>query len=490
MAAASWARAALLAAALLAPQGEGDPDDPTPLELGREHSGWLDVADANSQCYVVEIPSDVVALDLRLECALADLDLFANPGEHVAEDGASRWRSFGGEGDEELSIHRLGDDGLAPGKVYVCVAYDYEEPPVVGGRTLASVPFRLTSRVHPARVDAELAPGVTQRAALEPDSGGFRCFAVQVPEDAPALRIDLYEVAGDLDLFARRGTGVLLRGPRTAEALNPWGAETLLLTPHSDPPLKSGRWQVQVENIVDPRERASFAIVATLGETPPAEVCGLPVLGPPSGATGLARALPGVFELYCGPYSGSGTCVTRDGWVLTNAHVVATGQGSNVVLCAPLERGQPARESFRGVVELFDSERDLALVRIASGFRGEPIPGGYVFPAVPLGDPDRLAMGDALWLAGYPTAGGQKSRVTISLSRGIVSGFERGEHGLLVKTDAELQGGSSGGAALDAQGLLVGVPTSLVESGAGQFGFVQPLTALPDAWRARLGFDR
>jgi S1-C subfamily serine protease len=106
---------------------------------------------------------------------------------------------------------------------------------------------------------------------------------------------------------------------------------------------------------------------------------------------------------------------------------------------------------------------------------------------VPLGDPEQLAMGDALWLAGYPTAGGQRSRVTISLSRGIVSGFERGEHGVLLKTDAELQGGSSGGAALDAQGLLIGVPTSLVESGAGQFGFVQPLSALPEAWRARVG---
>jgi len=310
---------------------------------------------------------------------------------------------------------------------------------------------------------------------------------VDVPEGAPALRIDLFDVAGDLDLFARRGGSVLLRGPGTAEALNPWGAETLLLTPHSDPPLKPGRWLLQVEDTIDPRERASFAIVASLTESPPAEVCGLPTFSPPSSTSAIARVLPGVFELYCGPYSGSGSCITRDGWVLTNAHVVSTGPGSTVVVCAPLVRGEPARESFRGSVEFYDADRDLALVRIVSGFRGEPIPADYVFPALPLGNPDKLEMGDALWLAGYPTAGGQKSRVTISLSRGIVSGFERGEHGLLVKTDAEIQGGSSGGAALDANGTLIGVPTSLVESGAGHFGFVQPLTALPDAWRERLG---
>lgn len=484
------ASSALPALALFAPWAVLQGDDAEPLELGRELNGELAVDSATSRCFVLELPSDVVALDLRLECALADLDLYANPGEHVAENGASRWRAFGDEGDERLAIHRLGDEELGPGKVFVCVVYDYEVPPVVGGHTLARAPFRLTASAHRAREDALLAPGVARRDALDPDSGGFRCYGIDVPEDAAALRIDLFDVAGDLDLFARRGTGVLLRRPGTAEALNPWGAETLVLTRAGQPALRPGRWTVQIENTVDPRERASFAILATLSETPPAEVCGLPQLGPEPGATGLARALPSVFELYCGPYSGSGTCVSGDGWVLTNAHVVATGQGSPVVLCAPIERGLPARESFRGVVELFDAERDLALVRVVSGFRGEPLPDGYAFPAVPLGDAELLQMGDGLWLAGYPTAGGQRSRVTISLSRGIVSGFERGEHGLLVKTDAEIQGGSSGGAALDAQGLLIGVPTSLVESGAGQFGFVQPLTALPPTWRARLGLAR
>jgi S1-C subfamily serine protease len=484
------AASALLALVRAPVGGAVQDEDPAPLELGHEFEGTLDVGSATSQCFVLDLPADVVALDLQLDCPLADLDLYANPREHVAENGASRWRAFGDEGDEELAIHRLGDEELGPGKVFVCVVYDYEDPPVVGGHTLARAPFRLSARAHRAREDAVLAVGVPRRDALDPESGGFRCFGIDVPEGAAALRIDLFDVAGDLDLFARRGTGVLLRRSGTAEALNPWGAETLLITRTTQPALKAGRWTVQIENIVDPRERASFAILASLAETPPAEVCGLPQLGPPSGATGLARALPSVFELYCGPYSGSGTCVSADGWVLTNAHVVATGQGSQVVLCAPIERGQPARESFRGLVELFDADRDLALVRVVSGFRGEPLPVGYSFPAVPLGDPERLEMGDGLWLAGYPTAGGQRSRVTISLSRGIVSGFERGEHGLLVKTDAEIQGGSSGGAALDAQGQLIGVPTSLVESGAGQFGFVQPLTALPDAWRARLGLAR
>ena len=496
---ASCVRAVLLAAlpvlgAGVAQEGSNataaQEDEPLALELGRVFTGSIDVRAAGSQCFLLTLPDDVVALEIELDSELADLDLYANPGEHAGADGLSRWRAAGDEGQELLAVHRLGDEALLGGRVFVCVVYDWEEPPVVGGQSLERAPFRLQARAFGARVDAELVPGQPHRDRLDPATGGFRTYAVDVPQGAEALRIDLFEVAGDLDLFAHRGTNLLVSGPGTAEALNPWGAETLLFTSESDPPLRPGRWCVQVENLVDPTERAAFAIVASLAAEAPAVACGLPRLGPPEGASALTRALCGVFELFCGPFAGSGTCITRDGWILTNAHVVATGPGSQVVVCAPLERGLPARESFRGVVEEFDAERDLALVRVTSGFRGEPLPEGFLFPAVPLGDPHRLEMGQALWLAGYPTGGGQKSRVTISLSRGIVSGFERGEHGLLVKTDAEIQGGSSGGAALDAEGLLVGVPTSLVESGAGQFGFVQPLDALPPAWRERLRLAR
>jgi hypothetical protein len=468
-----------------------EPGALTMLTPGRSQAGVLEVGAAAASCFVLDLPADVVALQLQLSCTLADLDLYANPHAHVDPDGGSRWHGHGDEGEELLVVQRLADEALAGGRVFVCVVYDYEEPPLVDGRPLERVPFTLAARVLTPQVDAELVADEVRRDAVGLDGAGLRTFRVDVPPQASALRLDLFDVSGDLDLFARPGDGgLVVQGPGTAGALNPWGAETLLLTASSDPPLRSGRWTVQVAGLVDPSESVAFALVAGFTAEAPAVACGLPRLDPPAGARGLARALPGVFELFCGPFAGSGTCVTADGWVLTNAHVVATGPGSEVVLCAPLERGLPARESFRGVVAEYDPVRDLALVRITSGFRGEPIPAGYAFPAVPPGDASRLQMGDALSLVGYPTAGGQRSRVTISLSRGVVSGFERDEHGLLLKTDAELQGGSSGGAALDADGLLVGVPTSLVEIGAGQFGFVRPLDTLPPAWRERLGLAR
>jgi S1-C subfamily serine protease len=76
--------------------------------------------------------------------------------------------------------------------------------------------------------------------------------------------------------------------------------------------------------------------------------------------------------------------------------------------------------------------------------------------------------------------------VTITATRGIVSGFERADFGRLIKTDAEITRGNSGGAAIDERGLLIGVPSSTVENGSGQIGYVHPIDALPPSWRARI----
>jgi S1-C subfamily serine protease len=126
-------------------------------------------------------------------------------------------------------------------------------------------------------------------------------------------------------------------------------------------------------------------------------------------------------------------------------------------------------------------------VHVRTGFYGQPLPDGYRFPTVAIGDPDALAIGDPIWLVGYPSTGGQGSRVTITCTRGVVSGYESADFGPVLKTDAEITTGNSGGAALDERGRIVGVPTSLVEVGSGQVAYVHPLNALPAEWRDLLG---
>ena len=476
----------LLALLLACAPGHGPQEVALALTPGATHSGSLDVRDASHLDFTLALPMDVIAFDVRLDCNLADLDLYLAPGDVPCDPSSAMWYAVGEESREELVVHRLADPRLTGGPLAIRVDFPGHYAPTQNGRNLSRADFTLSVQVFAARVDAELVEGVARHDSLEPASGGFRIYSIEVPDDAPALRLDLFDVSGDLDLFARHRVRVLSQGGLTATAMNPWGAESLVITPQGSPRLRSGPWFVQVENLVDPGERASFGILASFSAEAPAGLRGLPELRVRPEAVGLARALPGVFELFCGPFGGSGTCLTDDGWILTNAHVVGLGLHAEVVVCASIEQGRPARESFRGRVVEYDQTLDLALVRIESGFRGEPIPPDYRFPAVPMGDPSALAMGDDLWLVGYPMAGGQQSRVTISVSRGIVSGFERSVLGLFIKTDAEIQGGSSGGAALDADGRIVGVPSTLVELGAGQFGFLEPLTMIPASWQAHL----
>jgi S1-C subfamily serine protease len=152
-----------------------------------------------------------------------------------------------------------------------------------------------------------------------------------------------------------------------------------------------------------------------------------------------------------------------------------------------MDPSRPPVELFRARVELVDDERDLALVRIVTGFYGQPLPPGYAFPTVEIGDATLPAIGETIWLVGYPTTGGQGSRVSITCTRGVVSGYEASGFGTVIKTDAGITNGNSGGAALDERGRIVGVPTSLVESGSGQVGYVHPIGALAPAWRERIG---
>src|SRR3990172_308128 len=79
-------------------------------------------------------------------------------------------------------------------------------------------------------------------------------------------------------------------------------------------------------------------------------------------------------------------------------------------------------------------------------------------PFVQLADSDLVEIGDDLRILGYPGIGGD----TITFTEGAVSGFtsERGVEGRAwIKTDATIAGGNSGGMGVNADGLLMGVPT-------------------------------
>jgi serine protease Do len=171
-------------------------------------------------------------------------------------------------------------------------------------------------------------------------------------------------------------------------------------------------------------------------------------------------------------YVGSGSIISSDGLILTNAHVAspaAKGEPQDepdaLVIGILKAEDQPPIYSYRAVVRAVDGYADLAVIQINATLKGESLdPSTLNLPYVPLGNSDNMHVGDKINIYGFPAIGGN----TITFTSGNVAGFspedQLGDRAW-IKTDATISGGNSGGMATNEQGQLIGVPT-IASSGA------------------------
>ncbi|MBN2045339.1 MAG: trypsin-like peptidase domain-containing protein [Anaerolineales bacterium] len=171
-------------------------------------------------------------------------------------------------------------------------------------------------------------------------------------------------------------------------------------------------------------------------------------------------------------WTGSGSIISPDGLILTNAHVVLPDRYFPVDALAvafTLAEDQPPEIQYFAEVLQADAALDIAVIGITADLDGNPINQADLdLPYVPMGDADDLRLGDGITILGYPGIGGQ----TITLTRGEVSGFtsEQGRGArAFIKTSATIAGGNSGGLAADSQGYLIGIPTQLGYGGDDQY---------------------
>lgn len=174
-------------------------------------------------------------------------------------------------------------------------------------------------------------------------------------------------------------------------------------------------------------------------------------------------------ELQIG-WTGSGTIISPDGLILTNAHVVLPDRyfpvDALVVAMTELQDVEPDPVFYAEVLQA-DANLDIAVIQVTQDMDNNSV-SGLNLPFVPLGNSDTLNLGDNITILGYPGIGGD----TVTLTRGEVSGFtSQPEYGqrAFIKTSATIAGGNSGGLALDNAGNLVGVPTQLGYGGDDQF---------------------
>jgi S1-C subfamily serine protease len=179
-------------------------------------------------------------------------------------------------------------------------------------------------------------------------------------------------------------------------------------------------------------------------------------------------------------WTGSGTIVDPRGIILTNCHVAnprAMGMSAppaDVLAVAVTQRSdEPPALTYLAQIVAQSPELDLAVLRIVSGLDRKPV-SNLNLPYVPVGDSDTLELGDTLSIFGYPGIGGE----TVTFTSGSVAGFTAQpnlrDRRAWIKTDATIAGGNSGGAAVDDEGELVGVPT---QAAAGEN--IAPVDARP-----------
>lgn len=148
---------------------------------------------------------------------------------------------------------------------------------------------------------------------------------------------------------------------------------------------------------------------------------------------------------------GSGFLIDRDGSILTNNHVVENAERIVVKLADERE--------FEAKVVGKDSKTDIAVIKINT-------PGGL--PVAPLGDSDRLEVGEWVMAIGNPF--GLDSTVT----SGIVSAKGRhigaGPYDNFIQTDASINPGNSGGPLINLRGEVVGINTAIFSRSGGNIG--------------------
>ncbi len=447
--------------------------------------GILDVSDKGTsyETYRFTVPEKVFGVELKLFNTPSDLDLFVQYGSEIRSYDYTDFSSVTDNYGETIFFSRLTEPSLKSGTYYVDVAYQRTGQPRIDGKRSETIPFSLSLKFIDGSKIGRLRPGIPEEGLLRPEEGMTSRFYVDVPDNAEALRIDIVDTDADIDFMLARENPIADR--ETAEFIREsfLGRESITVSGTSDPSLVPGRYYVTLFDQVSTDHTERFTILASLSGEVPQILTLVPPLPLPSDE--VESVLLSTVEVIGAAGKGSGSIVSRDGLVLTNWHVVENYDlkaSPEIFIAVNLDDRYPPKELFRAELIDSDPEGDLALLKITALLSGSPLPPGYRFPHIGIGDSERLRIGQPLSFFGYPGIGGTGSRASISVTRGIVSGFEAVGERLYVKTDAEINSGNSGGAAVDAYYQLLGIPTVVIGEEGGQIAFVTPVSALPEQW--------
>ena len=152
---------------------------------------------------------------------------------------------------------------------------------------------------------------------------------------------------------------------------------------------------------------------------------------------------------------GSGFIISKDGYILTNNHVVDGADEIKVKLSSGKE--------YKAEIKGRDQKLDLALIKIDSK---------EALPAAELGDSDAIEIGEWVMAIGNPFGLSETVTAGIVSAKGRVIGS--GPYDDFIQTDASINPGNSGGPLFNTEGKVIGINTAIIAGGQG-IGFAIPI---------------
>ena len=242
--------------------------------------------------------------------------------------------------------------------------------------------------------------------------------------------------------------------------------------------LISGLFAAGTVAIVDRLSNRLLPSHAAFNETAPAGITDPSVATDEQNNIEVYKALsPGVVFIHSTSYardwlgfvepqegSGSGSILDQQGNILTNYHVIEGAQKLSVSM--------GGQKDYPAAIVGGDPDTDLAVIRLLEKPAGQ-------LTVVPLGDSDKLAVGQKVLAIGNPFG------LDRTLTTGVISGLQRpirARNNRLIEgaiqTDASINPGNSGGPLLDSRGRMIGINSQILSpsgSSAG-VGFAVPVS--------------
>lgn len=161
---------------------------------------------------------------------------------------------------------------------------------------------------------------------------------------------------------------------------------------------------------------------------------------------------------------GSGVVVSRDGYVLTNNHVVSGGNERAVINEVTVML--PDKRELRAKLVGTDVMTDIAVLKI----------GATDLPALAWGDSSKLRVAEWVLAVGNPYQLNQTVTLGIVSATGRRLGGSLASYEDFIQTDAAINPGNSGGALINARGELIGINTAIYSQSGGYqgIGFAVP----------------